>query len=101
MLNLVLKEIAGANEPISLTVLSNKLAIEQSALEGMLAHWVRKGKLRDDDAEESSACGTGGTGGCGCACTGTDACAFVAKMPKTYSLSSGIKKDNAENTQSR
>ena len=86
MLNQVLQEIANAKEPLSLTALGNKLDIERGALEGMLAHWVRKGKLRDDDAEETSVCHTGGVGSCGSTCAGADACPFVAKMPKTYSL---------------
>jgi len=86
MLNQVLQEIANAKEPLSLTLLSGRLNIERSALDGMLAHWVRKGKLRDDDAEEASACNTGGVGSCGSTCTGADTCSFVAKMPKSYSM---------------
>lgn len=86
MLNQVLQEIANAKEPLSLTALSNKLAIEPSALDGMLAHWVRKGKLRDDDAEETSACHTDGAGSCGSTCTSPAHCPFVAKIPKTYSI---------------
>jgi len=98
MLNQVLQEIANAKEPLSLTVLSNKLAIERGALEGMLAHWVRKGKLRDDDAEEASACNTGGVGSCGSTCTGTNPCSFVAKMPKTYSLPVNTKNNEILNS---
>jgi len=86
MLNQVLTEITNADEPISLTVLSHKLGIEPGALEGMLAYWVRKGKLRDDDAEDASACHTGSVGSCGSTCTGTETCSFVARMPKSYSL---------------
>jgi hypothetical protein len=86
MLNQVLQEIANAKEPLSLTLLSGRLNIERSALDGMLAHWVRKGKLRDDDAEEASACNTGGVSSCGSTCTGADTCPFVAKMPKSYSM---------------
>jgi len=86
MLKQVLSEIENSTEPISLTRLSRKLNIEPGALEGMLAHWVRKGKLRDDDAEEASTCQPGGVGSCGSTCTGTETCSFVARMPKSYSL---------------
>jgi len=86
MLNQVLQAITHAREPISLTALSYKLGIEPGALEGMLAHWVRKGKLRDDDAEAASACQPGGAGSCGSTCTGIATCSFVAKMPRSYSL---------------
>ena len=82
MLNQVLFEIKNAQGPITIRELSRKLKIEPQALEGMLQFWVRKGRIRNDDAE---ACDNE-TGSCGTACSGTLECAFIAKMPKTYSL---------------
>ncbi len=93
MLTQVLHEIITAREPLSLTRLSAKLGVEPSALEGMLAFWVRKGRLRDDDAEEALTCQTGSAGGCGHTCTGPETCAFVAKTPKRYSLPTQREKD--------
>jgi len=90
MLSLVLQEIAQSNYPVSLADLSRKLEIERGALEGMLAYWVRKGRLRDADGPVESGCGSNGansiSGVCGSTCTGVTNCAFVARMPKMYSL---------------
>lgn len=88
MLTRVLQEIANAKEPISLTALCNKLGVERGALEGMLAHLARKGKLRDDDAEHAATCNTGGVASCSCGstCTGANTCSCAAKMPKSYSM---------------
>jgi hypothetical protein len=84
MLNQVLQEITNAKEPISLPVLSSRLGIERGALEGMLDYWVRKGRLKDDDAIPE---GAHSAGSCGPSCGGADSCSFVAKIPKSYSLS--------------
>jgi hypothetical protein len=88
MLNQVLQEIANANEPLSLTVLSSRLGVERGALEGMLDYWVRKGRLKDDDVHADRRDGQGG-GSCGPTCGGANSCSFVAKMPKSYSLRRG------------
>jgi hypothetical protein len=84
MLNQVLQEITNAQEPLSLTVLSSRLGIERGALEGMLTYWVRKGRLKDDDVH-----GEAGqvAGACGGTCSGASACSFVARMPRSYSVS--------------
>ncbi|MFZ5910267.1 MAG: FeoC-like transcriptional regulator [Chloroflexota bacterium] len=83
MLTQVLNEITHAREPITLTVLSRKLGIEPGALEGMLAHWVRKGRLKEDDIYPEAA---HSAGSCGPSCGGAETCSFVAKMPRSYSL---------------
>ncbi|MCP4428693.1 MAG: hypothetical protein GY803_29760 [Chloroflexi bacterium] len=84
MLHQVLHEISQVNGPVMLTDLSRKLDIAPSALQGMIDFWVRKGRLKDDDAETKAAmtCGSG----CGSACMGMSSCSFIAKMPKTYSV---------------
>ncbi|NMC80221.1 MAG: hypothetical protein GYA59_12730 [Chloroflexi bacterium] len=91
MLHQVLREIEHSQEPIALSALSRKLGIERSALDGMLAYWVRKGRLRDDDGTPIPAGSTCASGNCGSSCSGSDSCAFLAKMPKTYSLRLGEK----------
>ena len=62
--------------------LSRRLGIERSALEGMIAYWVQKGRLIDDDG---TACSPA-SGHCSTSCTGAADCAFVAKMPKSYTV---------------
>jgi DNA-binding Lrp family transcriptional regulator len=85
MLTQVLTEIQQANGPITINELSRRLGIESSALQGMIDFWVRKGRLRDDDAAvaEEGACGGGS---CGDNCFGLSACPFTAKMPRSYSI---------------
>lgn len=85
MLNQVLHEIQQANGPITINELSRKMGIDSSALQGMIDFWVRKGRLRDDDApvDEGATCETGS---CGDNCFGLSACPFTAKMPKSYSI---------------
>ena len=85
MLHQVLHEIQMASGPITINELSRKIGIEVGALQGMIDFWVRKGRLRDDDApfEEDASCDAVG---CGDNCYGLTACPFTAKMPKSYSI---------------
>ena len=87
MLNQVLQEIETTQSALSLGDLSRKLGIERSALDGMIQFWVLKGRLVDDDAAETQAGTVCPIGSCGASCRGTSNCAFVVKMPKTYSIS--------------
>ena len=80
MLNRVLHEIENAQGTMTVRELSRKLAIEANALEGMLQFWVRKGRIQDDDAVASH------EDNCGATCSGLAECAFVAKMPRSFSL---------------
>ena len=82
MLKQVLREIEEVNAPITLQALSYRLAIEPSALQGMIDFWVRKGRLRDEDAVDACAV----DGGCGSSCSGATNCAFVVDTPRSYSL---------------
>ena len=86
MLNKVLQEIKFAQSALNLSDLSHKLGVERSALDGMIQFWVRKGRLRDDDADLAAAPGTCSPPSCGGSCTGMAGCPFVVKMPKTYSI---------------
>jgi len=94
MLTQILNEINTSSEPVSLTALSHKLGIERSALEGMLDYWVRKGRLRDDDAEAEKHNIVCQTGACGSSCAGPAHCVYVAKIPRTYSLRIQTKDEN-------
>jgi hypothetical protein len=87
MLNQVLLEIETAQSALNLGDLSRKLGIERGALDGMIQFWVRKGRLVDDDAVEIAVGAVCSSSVCGSSCTGPANCAFVAKMPKTYSIS--------------
>lgn len=85
MLHQVLHEIQMAKGPITINELSRKMNIDVTALQGMIDFWVRKGRLRDEDAPvaEDASCEPGG---CGDNCYGLSACPFTAKMPKSYSI---------------
>ncbi len=48
MLKAVLAAIQAAEGPITVRALSDQLGIELSALQGMIAYWVQKGKLQTD-----------------------------------------------------
>ncbi len=82
MLKQVLHEIETINAPITLQALSHRLKIEPSALQGIIDFWVRKGRLRDDDAVDECA----PDGGCGPSCGGATSCAFIVDIPRSYSL---------------
>jgi predicted transcriptional regulator len=45
MIRQILKILKSAENPLSLNVISQQLAIERSALEAMLNHLVQKGKI--------------------------------------------------------
>ena len=86
MLRQVLREIESAGRPVSLNDLGLKLGIEQSALEGMIAYWVHKGKLQDYEEALEAVMGACKGGSCGGSCPGPGSCPFVMKMPRTFSL---------------
>lgn len=46
MLTSVLHEIEKSKGAIRMQTLSQKLGIDESVLEGMIEHWVRKGRIR-------------------------------------------------------
>jgi UDP-N-acetylglucosamine pyrophosphorylase len=69
MLEQVLQELELAKSAVNLNDLGRKLGVERSALEGMIAYLVRKGKL-----------------GSRASCPGPQGCPYVVKMPRTFSL---------------
>lgn len=80
MLQQVLYALETATGPISLDELSRQLGIEQSVLEGMIAFWVRKGRIKDT---ANGGCGKGP----GCTCSSRpDGCAFDSAAPRTITM---------------
>jgi len=86
MLKQVLTELENAESALNLNELSRKLGIERSALEGMIAYMVQKGKLQDDERAQDITMGLCNAGSCGGSCPGPQGCPFVVKMPRTFSL---------------
>ncbi len=79
MLHQVLQAFETATGPVSLDELSRELGIERGALEGMIAFWVRKGRLQDSAGTVCS----GSCGSCGAAPGG---CTFNQSAPRTITL---------------
>lgn len=82
MLQQVLHEIEHAREPLSLGDLARKLDVDRGTLDGMLAFWVRKGRIVVSDVDGQT-CATGG--GCG-SCTMSGGCPFASAAPRTFVL---------------
>jgi len=90
MLRDVLQAVETTQGPITLAELSRRLNIDPGALDGMLQHWERKGKLvlnsgsavacNMDCATIQCACSMGAGGAC---------CPFVARLPRSYSPANG------------
>lgn len=73
----VLETIKAAEGAVRFDQLSRDLDIEAGMLDGMLQHWVRKGRIReviDTDAANCTHCGVKGR------------CPFVMQMPRRYEL---------------
>jgi hypothetical protein len=86
MLSRILEEIQSAGAGVHLDELSRRLEVERSALEGMIDHLVRQGKLQDEDASSAAAVPACASGGCGGSCPGSEHCPFAAKTPRTLSV---------------
>jgi hypothetical protein len=80
VLHQVLQAFETAAGPLSLDDLSRELGVERGALEGMIAFWVRKGRLQ----ERRGACGATGAG---CSCSShPGGCGFERAGPRTIML---------------
>ena len=88
MLRRVLQELQAAKSAVNPNDLSRKLGVERSALEGMIAYLVQKGRLQDDNKALEVATNVCGGGSCGTSCPGPQGCPLVMKMPRTFSLAS-------------
>ncbi|KAB8144523.1 hypothetical protein F8S13_06545 [Chloroflexia bacterium SDU3-3] len=80
MLHRVLEELQQSSAPISLDALSARLGIERTALEGMIAYWVRKGRLSDSAVAGCS------TSNCGSCAVGPKGCSFAQSSPRVITL---------------
>ncbi|HOU41317.1 MAG TPA: FeoC-like transcriptional regulator [Promineifilum sp.] len=89
MLRELLRLVEAADGPITLAELGRELNVDVAVLDGMLQHWVRKGRLVTDSGTAKSCAGGCGCmsvgGGCG-SCAGMAACPFVARLPVVYRL---------------
>ena len=52
MLTSVLHEIENSKGAIRMEALSQKLGIDEGVLEGMIEHWVRKGRIQRMDQDD-------------------------------------------------
>lgn len=86
MLSQVLSEICNSPRPVTIGELSQKLEVESAVIEEMIRFWVRKGRLTVDSTVGMPAGAACHGGSCGSSCEGMENCAFMAKMPKTYSV---------------
>ena len=78
MLRQVLQAFEDADHPRTVAQLARELDIAPGLLDGMLAYWVRKGRLRE--SRSTPACTT---------CGGAAGCPFVPNLPRSYELVTG------------
>jgi hypothetical protein len=80
MLNQVLLEIQAAKGTLRLNEMARRIGVDASALEGMIAFWVSKGKLKPVSMETGANCAAP----CAGECPGAAQCPFVATMPRMW-----------------
>ena len=80
MLNKVLQEIQAAQGTIRLNEMAARIGVDASALEGMIAFWVSKGKLKPVSMETDVSCAAP----CAGECPGVAQCPFVSTMPRMW-----------------
>ncbi|MEA3337004.1 MAG: FeoC-like transcriptional regulator [Chloroflexota bacterium] len=86
MLRQLLLEFETAQGPVNLTELTRKLGVDRSALDGMIAYWVRKGRIKDDQAPGPAQPAMCAGSSCGTSCSGLQECPFIVTLPRTFSL---------------
>jgi hypothetical protein len=74
----VLNAFETAGEPLSLAQMARDLELPPGMLEGMIMHWVRKGKIRE----------VGGGSACE-VCGSAKSCRYAPAMPRSYELATG------------
>jgi hypothetical protein len=84
VLTQVLQELESAQGPASLDDLSRKLGVERTALEGMIAFWVRKGRLKQDYV--AALAGPCAADGCDSTCPQAPGCRWLTNLPCSFSL---------------
>jgi hypothetical protein len=71
----VLNTFQNARAPLSLAQMAHDLDLPVGMLEGMIDHWVRKGKIRE----------VRGPGACG-SCSSAKHCGYMPNLPRSYEL---------------
>lgn len=94
MLRRVLERVEASDGAVDLRALSRALGVEQSALEGMIQHWVRKRRLADSgagvglmvDSRGEDGTAAGACASCRRSCSGATACPFLLRAPRTIAF---------------
>ncbi len=76
----VLQAFEQAGSTVRIDALSRQLGIDPGTLDGMIQHWVRKGRIQEVSDALPQDCTS---------CHGCDVksgCPFVARMPRRYAL---------------
>lgn len=84
MLRRLVEEIESAEGALDFRTLARRLEVEESALEGMLEHLVRQGRLRV--SSEESADSQAATGACGLTRACSADCPFGSRAPRMISI---------------
>lgn len=71
----IMAEFERSSAPLCLEELGSKLAVEPSALEGMLQTLVRKGRLREVSSGQNNAC---------VQCPARGGCVIMERLGKSY-----------------
>lgn len=78
----VLQAFEQADTSLRLDTLSRELGIAPGLLEGMIDHWVRKGRIKE--VRDALPDGCTSCHGCGV----RNECPFVTRLPRRYALAS-------------
>jgi hypothetical protein len=70
----VLEVFERAGSPIALGQVARELDLPDERLEGMIEHWIRKGRIRESAQPDCGSCGVRGR------------CPFVMTMPRSLEL---------------
>lgn len=85
MLFELLRLIETAAGPVTLADLQRQLDVDPGTLEGMIAFWVRKGRLNLAGRADAVCAASCAEASCSCGnCSGMDGCPFIARLPKIY-----------------
>jgi hypothetical protein len=86
VLDTLVAELRAAPGPIRSSDLANRVGVSESALAGMIDVLVAKGRLSEAEGAGAGESVTCSGGACGSSCVGLDRCAFIANVPRTYTL---------------
>lgn len=90
MISQILEIFKSAKTPISLDILCQQMAVEESAMEGMLNHLVQKGKIQKISPSNTGPGKNKGSLLCE-GCRTSSYCADLMKTPAYYTLNQSRK----------